>query len=123
MSFRTDLANFLHQLEEESNASNDLWTWLPSYQAAKKGHGDRALNVRPDNARISLEATSVLILLISGIEMPEEFFRCPCEDCWNAPGLPSVATVTAAEWARGVNALWLEEAVLCASCRKPTEES
>lgn len=34
-------------LTEQENKASDLWSWLPSYRAASRAHGDRASDFRP----------------------------------------------------------------------------
>lgn len=81
--FRDALISFAHRLEDESNAAHDLWSWLPSYEAAKKYHGDHAGNFAPSIADVMREASKVLSVA-AGYGMTDEeraeWFRCPCDE-------------------------------------------
>lgn len=69
-------------LANEQNKAYDLWTWLPSYQAAQAAHGDRADNYRPSVADILQEATLFISHgLAPAAEQREgagDFYQCPC---------------------------------------------
>lgn len=84
MSLRDQIQSFARQLEQESNAAFDLWTWLPSHQAAKKSHGDYASEFTPDPADIMREAAIYLAQLKGhepSSETVQEWYGCPCQDC------------------------------------------
>ena len=79
-----DLAQALRKLLDErdrsTNAAFDLWTWLPSYQAAVFCHGDGAYGAysrcpRPDEV---LREAAKYIALISDDPDAEMHGECPC---------------------------------------------
>lgn len=71
-------------LKDEENAASDLWTWLPSYKAAKAVHGDYANNHRPSTASVLMEA-AIFISFLRGFSKDREkemgLFECPCGEC------------------------------------------
>lgn len=70
------LRSLVRDLDDADNAAFDLWTWLPSYRAAEKHHGDYACEFRPSNADVMIEASQVLGCLKHGKPEPEP--DCPC---------------------------------------------
>ncbi len=81
MSLRQDIQRLAYEFELEDGAAFDLWTWLPSYQVAKKYHGDYADNHRPSGADIMREAARVMAVHAGRVETEEEQARwenCPC---------------------------------------------
>jgi hypothetical protein len=83
IKFAQELIRFGQQLDAESNAAHDLWTWLPSYKVAQKHHGDYASEHCPSNQDVMHEASLYLANASrTNTEMtPEEeewFTRCPC---------------------------------------------
>jgi hypothetical protein len=85
----TDARNLIitlgQQLSDESNQAYNLWTWLPSYQAAQEQYGDFAANYTPTVGDIILEATLFLAYkhrVEAGdaeayTSEEESFFSCP----------------------------------------------
>jgi len=86
MRLRYEFMELARELEAEDNAACDLWTWLPSYRAAKERHGDYTDEVRPSNADLMIEA-SRMIATQRGYENDIsdhqiwEWFGCPCGEC------------------------------------------
>jgi len=71
------------RMDKECAAAFDLWTWLPSHDAAEKAHGAYADNYRPSNADVMREAATVLAYLLHGDRPDAEecsYFRCPCDE-------------------------------------------
>jgi len=70
------------ELETEDNAAFDLWTWLPSYRAAKQHHGGYATEFLPSVTDIMREAATYIPLMDSDImeDMMTvvELGKCPC---------------------------------------------
>lgn len=82
---RQALIQLGQQLEAETNAAHDLWTWLPSYRVAQEHHGDYASEHQPSNADVMKEAAMYLgHLKRPDVPLtPEEkewFTSCPCGD-------------------------------------------
>lgn len=82
MSLRDEIKRLAHQMEREDNAAHDLWTWLPSYAVATKGHGDYASNHRPSIADVMIEAST---FISHGLHPTAEerdqagdIYDCPC---------------------------------------------
>lgn len=84
---RTEIGRFAGELDRESNAASDLWTWLPSYKVAERHHGDYAGEHRPSVAEVMNEAAIYLGHLgFDGKVLPhrltedeaEWLIRCPC---------------------------------------------
>jgi len=80
---RQALIQLGRQLEAETNAAHDLWTWLPSHEVAQKHHGDYASEHQPSNADVIKEAAMYLgHLKHPDVALtPEEkewFTSCPC---------------------------------------------
>lgn len=48
------------EISKELNAASDLWTWLPSHQVARAGHGDYAYEYMPDVVDILREAAEFI---------------------------------------------------------------
>lgn len=70
-----------HDLEQERGAAHDLWTWLPSYAAAQRAHGDYASQHQPTNAAVAREAAALLAHIRRPRALtPEDrdWFSCPC---------------------------------------------
>lgn len=70
------------ELEDQANEAFSLWTWLPSYKAAKAAHGDCADNHTPSVADVLKEAC---MFIAHGLNPTEEqraeagdFYKCPC---------------------------------------------
>jgi len=81
---RYGIQHLARELEQEDNAAHDLWSWLPTYKAAKACHGDYAFNVTPSVTDIMIEAAKYLSFL-NGYDKEEEkkggWFECPCQEC------------------------------------------
>lgn len=77
------MAEMVHQDEMESEASQELWTWLPSYKEAEKHHGDYASEFRPSVGDIMKEATFFISHNLNPteeqIKEAGEFYQCPCD--------------------------------------------
>lgn len=97
MGLRDDIQQLAHEFAEEANESFSLWTWLPSYLAAEKKHGDHATEYRPDPASVMAEASAVIAFCGRGSEIPVEFLTCPCGECYE----PSVTVEEWVEYLKG----------------------
>lgn len=82
----SDAISLGKELEDISNKAYDLWTWLPSYEVAKKRHGDYAYEHQPAIADVMSEAC---MLLAKQKHRPNEplteeekewFNKCSCGD-------------------------------------------
>ena len=78
-----ELILFLRErIDADSTHAQTFWMWLPSYQAAKRGHGDGANEMRPNNHRLLAEAD--LFARHGFHPSPEQiveggyFYKCPC---------------------------------------------
>lgn len=73
------------ELADQENKSFDLWTWLPSYKAAQRAHGDYASEKRPSVADVMVEATLFishgLTPTSEQIEAAGDLYKCPCGEC------------------------------------------
>lgn len=86
MKMRQEIIKFAHELERQDNEAFMLWTWLPSYRAAKKHHGDYSDNFTPPISDILTEATMYIAELkdpehYKNFPSPEHarfFEQCPC---------------------------------------------
>jgi len=88
MSVRHELARLLKDLDAADAAANDLWTWLPSYAACKKKHGDHVDAYRPPNDTIMSEAASFFAVTLKGREPDVDeklLFQCPCGEHEEVP--------------------------------------
>lgn len=82
---RGDFIRLAEELKAEDEKAANLWTWLPSYRAAQKSHGDYACEHRPPLSDLLEEVT----LYVSHKCNPTQeqiaeagtFYRCPCGDC------------------------------------------
>lgn len=81
-SARSIIISLGHELSEQQNKAFDLWTWLPSYKAARAAHGDLASEYTPSVADVLAEAA---IFISHGLNPNEEqlteaggFYKCPC---------------------------------------------
>ena len=70
------------ELESQQNEAFSLWTWLPSYKAATKAHGDYAGNHTPSVEDVLKEAC---MFIAHGLNPTTEqrseagdFYKCPC---------------------------------------------
>jgi hypothetical protein len=104
MGLRDDIQRMAHEFAEEDNASFNLWTWLPSYAAAQKAHGDHASNFTPPIADVMKEACEFISHRLH--PTPEEraeageLYECPCGEPHDEAGChpsdnvgPSVASL------------------------------
>lgn len=57
------MINLGQRLADERNAAHDLWTWLPSYKATQKHHGDYASNFAACPRDVMVEASMYLAFL------------------------------------------------------------
>lgn len=51
------------QLDDENNAANDLWSWLPSHEVATELWGDYAIEQMPQPDEVMNEAAAMLAAL------------------------------------------------------------
>jgi hypothetical protein len=72
-------------LTEQENKASDLWSWLPSYRAASRAHGDRASDFRPSVIGVMIEAAAYIS---HGLQPTQEQLKdpsgpygCPCGKC------------------------------------------
>lgn len=80
---KSDLMRLGEQLNKESDAAHDLWTWLPSHKIAEKHHGDYASEHTPSVGDVLKEAAMYLGHLkhpdVALTPEEEEWFTsCPC---------------------------------------------
>lgn len=90
MNFVDGMVQLAQQLVDERSAAHDLWTWLPSYQVAKKHHGDHVSNVCPSVRDVLNEAAMFFSYMNTGAMKhgdakmtpaeQEWFDRCPCDE-------------------------------------------
>lgn len=82
MNIREELISLGKDLEEERNEAFSLWTWLPSYQVAKKYHGDYADEYMPSIADVMKESCLYFASLKYPDSLTEDdklwFTECPC---------------------------------------------
>lgn len=83
MKLAQELIEFGQQLAAENDAAHDLWTWLPSYKVAEKFHGDYAMEHRPSNRDVMIEAAVYLGRLKYpdaplSLEESRRLVECPC---------------------------------------------
>lgn len=74
---------FAKKLEAIENEQFNLWTWLPSYQLARKHHGYYASDLTPVTPDIIKEACDYICHLRNpeqtlSQETQELFNTCPC---------------------------------------------
>ena len=85
-NLKQELADLFQEIKIEDTASFDLWTWLPSFEEAKKHHGDDARDYKPLPKDIMTEATLYLAQL-SGHQLSDiqkaTWFVCPCGEYHN----------------------------------------
>jgi hypothetical protein len=90
MSLKHEICKFAREIEAQDNAAFDLWTWMPSYKAAQKAHGDYASEHQPSHADLMKE-TAMFLSELRGHEHTdaecEEWFGCPCGECEHAKGV------------------------------------
>jgi hypothetical protein len=75
------LIAFGRSIEACQDAGFDLWTWLPSYRAAKAAHGDYASEHQPPTERLLQEAAVVLARLSGYVVSDDDeasLLACPC---------------------------------------------
>ena len=93
MGLRDEIQRMAHEFSREDNASYNLWTWLPSYAAAQKAHGDHAGNHRPAIADVMNEACEFISHRLH--PTPEEraeageLYECPCGDTHDEQAAPA----------------------------------
>ena len=81
------LMRLAKELEAEGAVTHDLWTWLPSHDAAKKAHGDYASEFLPSTVDVLREAATVLSQ-VRGYALSDEDkerFACPCGEPHDEP--------------------------------------
>ncbi|HGK7311118.1 TPA: hypothetical protein ACJ51G_001096 [Aeromonas hydrophila subsp. hydrophila] len=70
------------ELSEQKNSAYELWTGLPSYQAAVRGHGDYASEQCPCVSDVIKEATLFISHGLNPtpqqIVEASDFYQCPC---------------------------------------------
>lgn len=64
MSLMDELRQLVQDQDEMENRVFDLWTWLPSYEHAKRKWGEYAGNEQPSAALIVIEATLLLHFML-----------------------------------------------------------
>lgn len=71
------------EFENELNAGFDLWTWLPSYRAARQAHGDSCIDMMPKISDIIKEAAEFIShkLNPSPEQLANYLYCCPCGEC------------------------------------------
>lgn len=81
---RDEIIKLGDNLARERNEAFDLWTWLPSYKAARAYHGDYACELMPSVKDIMHEAS---LFIGHGcnpnkqeIELAIDYYCCPCDD-------------------------------------------
>lgn len=73
-----DIVDLGNKLERIRHSAFDLWTWLPSYRAAEKFHGDYASEFQPPIDEIMHEACEMFShLRDKKFELPP-YEGCPC---------------------------------------------
>lgn len=77
---RDDIIRFGRELERERNAAYDMWTWLPSYRAAHKAHGQYAVEHQPPMDDLIKEASMCFSLIGGYIQGSPGDLMCPCGD-------------------------------------------
>lgn len=81
MDLKSAIQSFARELDRQDNASYDLWSWLPSYRAAKKHHGDCADEFMPMLSDVLIEATEYIASLVAPeIAQLMHDVDCPCGD-------------------------------------------
>lgn len=82
---RRAFIEFANELAKQENRASDLWTWLPSYKAAVRAHGDYAGEHRPSVADVMAEAAMYishgLNPTLEQINEAGDFYKCPCGEC------------------------------------------
>jgi hypothetical protein len=70
------------ELEKQQEKALQLWTWLPSYEAAKKYHDDYSDVHMPSVADILTEASIFISHKLTPTEEQKkevgEWYECPC---------------------------------------------
>ena len=89
-SARSMIISLGHELSEQQNKAFELWTRLPSYQAAKAAHGDYASEYTPSVADVMVEATMFISHGLCPTKEQKveagEFYKCPCGEAHPAAG-------------------------------------
>lgn len=85
MNVRRSLIDLGAQLQAEDEAAFQLWSWLPSYRAAEKAHGEHACEHRPSVRDVLAEAAEYLSHKMNPtpeqVQEAGELYRCPCGEC------------------------------------------
>lgn len=80
-NLRDALIMFGDELAKEKDAAFDLWSWLPSRQAAEVAHGDYASSYCPSVRDIMTEAATFIGHRMAPTPeqlASEELYQCPC---------------------------------------------
>lgn len=98
---RQEIIRLGEQFADEDEKASNLWTWLPSYKAAERAHGDYACEHRPPLADLLTEAALYIAHKCAPtseqIIEAGDFYRCPCGEC-------EEARLHAAGWRPGMSA-------------------
>ena len=81
---RSQISELAHELEKESEAAFELWTWLPSHRAAEESHEDYASELTPPPHEVMEEANHALRWAAGEPFTPESGLKwivCPCGVC------------------------------------------
>jgi hypothetical protein len=98
MSFENDLIRFAKLLEERQDRALDLWSWLPSCEAAQGCLGDYHHELMPEMATIMGEACCYIGDLKAGRPMENEIYGCPCQgNCIKVNDIGNVTNCDVAE--------------------------
>lgn len=80
-----DIIRFAAELQQNNDASFDLWTWLPSYKKAEECLGDYYSDVQPSIHDVMREATTYIGHKCNPTQeqLDKEYeYQCPCNgDC------------------------------------------
>lgn len=81
MSVKDDFIRLGDMLAKERDKAHDLWSWLPSEEAARAAHGDYWQEHQPPVGDVMTESAMVLATIAgyshSKAEV-EAWFGCPC---------------------------------------------
>jgi hypothetical protein len=90
MKIEQQIQALARKFEAEGEANLNLWTWLPSYKAATRAHGNYAVEHQPSNADVMIEAAMFIADNLN--PSPEnlkknEWYHCPCGECKESFGM------------------------------------
>ncbi len=82
MSVKDDFISLGEELASDKNKAFDLWTHLPSYQDAVRGHGDYATEHCPSVSDVMTEAAMFIAHGLNPtaeqVKQAGEFYLCNC---------------------------------------------